>query len=141
MTYDGFIGNDGSSLDKFVRNISRELLFNELYQRNEITDEKPRVYYGRDLSELLYEREENIFEANSYQFGNNLGDGITFGVTFVYGGRIFILDSLKGNDRDKVLKHEKHHRSNPSESEYMTREKTSTVDFSPNQDVSSVGCY
>lgn len=116
-----------------------DLFYRNLYQKNELNRliEQPKGY-GPSEPEL-YEKEDNVFEANSYLFGNNLGDGTTFGVTFVYGGKIILLDSLKGEDRSKVLEHEKHHRNNPMDSEIKTREKTSTVDFYPNPIVSPSG--
>lgn len=110
------------------------------YQRNRARiEEAPREYGPTDLE--LYNPEENVFEANAYLFGNNLGNGTTFGVTFTYSGRIILLDSLKGPDRDKVLQHEKHHRNNPADSEFMTRKKTCTEEFYPNPTVSPVGVY
>ena len=113
--------------------------FRDLYQKNELRNEIPKYYGPTDFE--LYKKEENVFEANAYQLGNNLGEGTTFGVTFIYGGKIILLDSLKGDDRAKVLEHEKHHRNNPMDSEIKTREKTATLNFYPNQTVSPTGSY
>ncbi|MEK6936964.1 MAG: hypothetical protein AABW58_02740 [Nanoarchaeota archaeon] len=117
----------------------KEIVENLFYQRNRKFLEKPPEEYPTDHE--LYKQEENVFEANDYLFGNNLGDGTTFGVTHLYGGRIVLLDKLRGEDRKRVLEHEKHHRDNIADSEYMTRKKTSTEDFSPNPVVSPVGGY
>ncbi len=118
-----------SDLEKSLKEIN-------LYQKNELN--KVREQYYTERKRDLNEDNENIFEANSYLFGNNLGNGITFGVTFIYGGKIFILDTLKGEDRAKVVEHEKHHRNNPSDSEFMTRKRTCTEEFYPNPAVSPV---
>jgi len=115
-------------LEKLVEDV------NLFYQRNKISLVEP-YYREKKLEESV---KDNIFEANDYFFGNHLKEGITFGVTFTYGGKIVVLDSLKGRDRDIVLEHEKHHRNNPADSEYMTRKKTNTEDFYPNPNVSPV---
>jgi hypothetical protein len=115
-------------LEKLVADV------NLFYQRNKLNVSLP---YYPEIKAREPEK-DNIFEANDYFFGNNLGEGIIFGVTFTYSGRIVVLDSLKGRDRDIVLEHEKHHRNNPADSEYMTRKKTNTEDFYPNPNVSPV---
>ncbi len=116
-------------LEKLVADV------NIFYQRNKKS--LPFSYYEK---KKMHEDpvKEDIFEANDYFFGNHMGDGITFGVTFTYSGKIVLLDRLKGRDRDIVLGHEKHHRNNPADSEYMTRKKTSTEEFYPNPAVSPV---
>ncbi len=112
----------------------------DIYQRNRIPETEEQKYYS-PVDQKLYKKEENVFEANDYWFRNHEGNGTTFGVTFTYGGQIVILDRLKGTDRDKVLEHEKHHRHNPSDSEFMTRKKTCTEEFYPNPVVSPIGVY
>lgn len=116
-----------------------EILNNPFYQKNHQLIEEPPKDYPTDFE--LYDPEEDIFEANAYLFGNNLGEGTTFGITFTYSGRIILLDSLRGSDRDKVLQHEKHHKNNPADSEFMTRKKTFTEEFYPNPAVSPVCSY
>lgn len=129
-------------------NISREDLEklirdNSIYQRNELlksTNQKD--YYPNNRIKKFEEPEEkDVFEAGDYWFRNHEGSGTTFGVTFTYGGKIVILDRLKGEDRKTVLQHELHHRHNPADSEYMTRKKTGTEEFSPNPTVSPIGGY
>jgi len=123
---------NSTKLDEILQSV-------KLYQRNELNSRIEPYYFPKNERTEISE-EENVFEANAYQFGNNLGEGTTFGVTFIYGGKIVLLDTLKGDDRDKVLKHEKHHRNNICDSEYMTRMKTNTEDFSPNSTISPC-CY
>ena len=124
-----------SSLDLDVERLLR-------YQRNELGKERfVEEQLQNKIRELLYPSEKDVFEVNAYQMGNVPGEGTTFGVTFTYGGRILLLDTLKGEDRKIVLEHEKHHRENPMDSEFMTRLKTHTLDFYPNQSVSACGCY
>ena len=129
------IGTDGASLDGSI-----ERLLNLFYQRNELKEPINNHYYEGNRIRNFYpqDNEDNVFEANEYLFGNNLGGGTTFGVTFIYGGKIVILDSLRGEDRKKVLEHEKHHKENPADSEAMTRLKTFTEYFEPNPIVSPV---
>ena len=112
------------------------------YQRNDLKllNEKLNNYLRFSIEDL-YSKEENVFEANDYLFGNNLGEGTTFGVTFIYGGKIILLDRLKGEDRKTVLLHEKHHRNNTADSEIMTREKTATTYWNPNPNVSGMSNY
>ncbi|MBI2671655.1 hypothetical protein HYX16_01850 [Candidatus Woesearchaeota archaeon] len=135
----GFVGNDGASL---IGKIRRE---EDIYQKNELGKKDIPEYqnYRCNIAGLLYEDEEKegIFEANDYQMGNHIPGGFLFGFTDLYSKRIVLSDRLNGEDRKKVLEHEKHHRNN-TDSEEMTREKTSTSYFSPNPVVSPVRlCY
>ena len=128
------IGNDGASL---VGKIRRD---EDIYQRNEIKEIPPYISYSSGLLRHLYEDEEKdkIFEASDYQMGNHVPGGFLFGFTDLYSGVIVLSDRLRGEDRKRVLEHEKHHRGNPADSEVMTREKTDTLYFSPNPAVSPI---
>lgn len=112
-----------------------------LYQKNELIKSQLPYYPESRINKTEIPEEKDIFEANDYWFGNHLKEGTTFGVTFTYSGKIVILDRLKGSDKDKVLEHEKHHRNNISDSEYMTRKKTCTEEFYPNPTISPMGGY
>lgn len=59
-----------------------------------------------------------------------IGDGV-LGRAFVYHNVIEVLDSLAGEDFQKVLKHEMYHIMNPAASEYQTRVATDTLYFRP----------
>ena len=76
------------------------------------------------------EDEPKIIEANEYMLGKNI-----LGLTSIYNKVIFILDKLKGELKDKVIQHEKHHLENIADSEYMTRFKTSTLDMNLNPEL------
>ena len=95
--------------------LEERLALDPFYQRNMPRKLEEPEYYAPITNLELYNPEENVFEANAYELGNNIGEGTTFGLTFTYSGRIILLDSLKGEDRKKVLEHEKHHRNNPDE--------------------------
>jgi len=130
-----FIGNDGASL---VGKIRRH---EDIYQKNDLNKKSLPEYqnYRFDISRLFYEDEEKegIFEANDYQMGNHIPGGFLFGFTDLYSKKIVLSDRLRGEDRKKVLEHEEHHRKN-TDSEEMTRDKTSTSYFNPNPAVSPI---
>lgn len=97
-----------------------------------------RYYYDSKSKKLeIYASDQFLLDGklvvmcNSYMLGKGL-----LGVCFTYSGLIMMLDGLKGEDRERVLSHEKHHREHPMDNEETVREKTGTVGYTPNTLVS-----
>lgn len=100
------------------------------------------TYYAEKqppLSEKLRLLYENFYEGLSEKVIALsiylLGDGL-FGFATQYPRAAHILDSLRGEGKERTIEHELFHLRNWGASEYWTRVQTRTLDFEPNKIVS-----
>ena len=130
-------------LKEEIKQIKEEFNEEEIKEKDENKEVNNILNYFSDYLRIYYnnfkDKLKNFYDSNKVIVKRVpkyiIGDGV-LGRAFVYQNYVEVLDSLSGDDFNRVLSHEMYHINNPQASEYETRLRTGTLYFTPNQWVS-----